>query len=455
VKRIRIAAGSAWSRDRFEPGADLIARGDIDYLCFDAMSEVTQSIAQVARLNDPRIPPYDPLLRKRIAPILKAAKERGVRIITNGGWMDPAAAAEEIIRIAEELGVTDLKVASVSGSDITDRVRDLGLNFVESDKPVADLRDKIISAEVYLGAEGIIQALAQGADIIVTSRVGDACPYMAAMAHEFGWSIDDHHNIAKGMIIGHLLECGAQVTGGCFADPGYKDVPDIANLSNPIVEVTEDRVVISKLPGTGGVVSEATCKEQLLYEVQDPARYYCPDVIADMTKVRFRQIAENEVEVLIDDAGLPKSPTYKALVGIMEGYMAEEMVLFAGPGAMNRAELTKRLLEERFARHSSQPTEVRMDFIGINSVHRESTPHVVDDPYEVVLRVAIKADTKEVVDTLGTEVDPLAVNGVAGIGKWGTFSPGARTRAIVGLNSVLVPREVVPFEVRYLECAGG
>lgn len=450
MKRVRIGSGSAWSRDRFEPAYDLVERGDIGYLCYDAMSEVTQSIAQVARIGDSSVPPYDPSLRQRVAPILKQCVERGIKIITNGGWMDPVAAADEVARIGRELGLPKLKVSAVTGSDLTDRVADLGLSFIEDGKPVAGVRDRIVSAEAYLGAEGIIECLKAGADVIVTSRVGDACAYLAALAHEFGWRIDDHHKMARGMIVGHLLECGAQVTGGCFADPGYKDVPDIANLGNPIVEVDENRIVISKLPGTGGVVSEATCKEQLLYEVQNPALYYCPDVIVDMTKVQFRQIGENQVEVSIDNAGKPKTPTLKALVGLLEGYIAEEMVLFAGPGAMARAELTKHLLLERFKKINLKATEIRMDYVGLNAVHRESSPPPPQaEPYEIILRIAIKTESKAEASRLGIEVDPLAVNGVSGIGKWGTFSPGSRIRQIVGLNSVLVPRDEVPFKVHH------
>lgn len=453
MKRVRLGSGSSWSRDRLQPAGDLVLRGDIDYLCFDAMSEVTMSITQAAMLNDPNILPYDPYLPLRIRPILKDCVERGVRLITNSGWLDPLAAARKILEIAGELDVAKLKVAVVTGSVLGDRVLDMGLTFIEDGNSVSESRDIFISAEVYLGAEGIIQALQAGADIVVTSRVGDACMYLAALAHEFGWSLDDPSLAAKGMIIGHLLECGSQVSGGCFADPGYKDVPDIANLSNPIAEVTEDKIVITKLPGTGGTVSVATCKEQLLYEVQDPSRYYCPDVVADLTKVTFRQVTENEVEVIIDDAGLPKTPTLKALIGLREGFIAEEMVLFAGPGALNRAELTKQILAERFKKIGLKADEIRTDYIGLSAVHREATPHVNNDPYEIILRIALKAKTREEAAKLGVEVDTLAVNGPAGVGKWGTHSPGTRIRPIVGLNSALVPREQVPFSVQVLDLA--
>ena len=292
-----------------------------------------------------------------------------------------------------------------------------------------------------------MEALRQNADVVITTRVADACVYLGPLAYEFGWSFDDHHLIAKGMIVGHLMECGCQITGGYFADPGYKDVPDLDNVGNPIAEVTEQRVVITKLPRTGGVVSEATCKEQLLYEVQDPSRYLCPDVIADLTKVSFKEVAENAVEVNITDAGLPKTPTLKALIGLKEGFIAEEMVLFAGPGAFARAQATKEILLKRFQRIALDAEEIRMDYIGINGVHRESSPAPTAEPYEVILRIAVKTKTRKEAEKLRREVDPLAVNGMSGTGKWATSAPGSRIRPVVGLNSALVPRDEVPVTV--------
>lgn len=447
MKTVKLASGASWARDRFEPAVDLVERGGIDYICFDAMSEVTMSMAQTARMHDPNVPPYDPYLRERIRPILKTCMERGIRIVTNGGWLDPLAAADEVLRIADELGITGVKVAAVTGSVISDKVKDLDLTFVEDGKPVSGVGTRLIVAEAYLGAEGIIEALDKGANVVVTGRIGDACMYLGPLAYEFGWSIDNHHAMAKGMIIGHLMECGTQISGGCFADPGYKEVPDIAELGHPIVEVSSNSIVITKLAGTGGVVTPATCKEQLLYEVQDPANYYCPDVVADMTKVAFRQVGPDRVEVLIDDAGRPKTPTLKALIGVNEGFIAEEMILFAGPGALKRAQLTEKILRARIAKINLDVEDMRVDFIGINGVHREATPTRNIDPYELILRIAIKTRTREEAMKLGREVDPIAVNGPAGVGKWGTHSPGTRVRAVVGLNSALVSREQVPFSV--------
>jgi hypothetical protein len=446
-KVVRLGSATGWARDRFEPAVDLVARGAVHYLCFDSMSEVTMSAAQVAMLEEHGTTPYDPYLEARLEPILRSCKAQGIKIITNQGWLDPKAAAEHVLRLGAAQGIEGLRVAAVCGGLLTERIRSMNLAFLETGQPIADCPNEIVSAETYLGARGIVEALDQGADVVITGRVADGCLYLGPLAHEFGWDFDDHHAMARGMVVGHLMECGCQVTGGYFADPGFKDVPDIANLGNPIADVSATSIVISKLDGTGGVVSLETCKEQLLYEVLDPSSYCCPDVVVDFNHVSLRQIAPNQVEVQADAAGRARTPTLKALIGVREGYVAEEMVLFAGPGAIARAELTRQILEARFARVDLRADEIRMDYVGHNSVHRGASPPPGVEPYEVVLRVAVKTASRHEAAKLRREVDPLAVNGPAGTGKWGTSAPGSRVRACVGLHSCLVPRGEVPWTV--------
>jgi hypothetical protein len=442
-KKVRLAAGAGWARDRFEPALDLVERGEIDYLCFDSMSEVTMSAAQTARMDHPDTRPFDPYLEERLAPILKECKRKKIRIITNQGWLDPHAAASQIISLAEQLGIADLRVAVVDGAILTDRIADLNLTVIETGCPVSENRERIVSAEAYLGAGGIRDALRQGADVVITTRIADGCLYLGPLAHEFDWDLDDFNLCARGMIIGHLMECGAQVSGGYFADPGFKEVPDLVDIGNPIVEVSEDAIVMTKLPRSGGLMSPATCKEQLLYEVEDPANYICPDCIADLTKVSFRQLSDNRVEVIIDHAGKPKTPFLKVLIGVFEGFLTEEMVIFAGFGALKRAQATEALLRERIRRIALDAQGIRFDYIGVNAVHREASPMPEVEPYEVVLRVAVKCTARVEAEKLRREIDPLAVNGVAATGKWATTSSGSRVRPVVGLDSCLVPRELV------------
>jgi len=448
-RSVRLGSATAWSRDRFEPAHDLVERGRLNYICFETMSEVTMSAAQVARVDgDGDSVAYDPYLVERLAPILAECKAKGIRIISNQGWLDPEGAARRVKELAESLGIADLRVAAVSGGILTDRVADMDLKYLETGKPVADTRADIVSAEVYLGCEGIVHALREQADVVLTTRVADAALYLGPLAYEFGWRLDDHEKMARGMVVGHLMECGAQLSGGYFADPGYKDVPDLENLGNPIAEVSEDSIVLSKLPGSGGLLSPATCKEQLLYEVGDPARYLGPDCITNFGAVTFSQSGADEVAVQVGrDVGAPRTATLKALVGLREGYMTEEMVIFAGPGATERARMTEALLRKRFETIGLRPRELRFDYLGVNGVHREASPPPTSASYEVILRVALKTADRAEADKLRKEIDPLAVNGVAGTGKWATSAVGSRVRSVIGLSSCLVPRELVQTKV--------
>ncbi|MGH3096154.1 MAG: acyclic terpene utilization AtuA family protein [Streptosporangiales bacterium] len=445
---VRLGAATAWSRDRFGPATDLARRGRLDYLCFESMSELTMSEAQMKKSTSPDKPSYDPYLEARLAPVLRDCHQNGTRIISNQGWLDPPGAAERVAGIARSEGINGARVAAVSGGDLTSRIADMGLRFEEDGEEVAAYRDRIVSAEAYLGAEGIVTALADSATVVLTARVADACLYMGPLAYEFGWSFDDHEALAQGMILGHLMECAGQVTGGYFADPGYKDVPDLANLGHPIAEVGDAGWYITKLPETGGLVSTETCKEQLLYEVGDPSGYLCPDTTVDFTSVRFAQAGENRVQV-IGGSGRPRPDTLKVLVGLREGYAAEEMVLFAGPGAVARAELARTVLLERFERTAVSAEDLRVDYVGLNSVHRELSPAPAAEPYEVVLRVAARCAERADAEKLRREVDPMAVNGPAATGKWAPM--GNRVRPVIGLRSVLVPRDEVDWSVTYVD----
>lgn len=450
-KLVRLAAATAWSRDRFEPASALVAQGGIDYLCFECMSEVTMSAAQAAIRDGGSTVPYDPYLIDRMRPILKDCKEKGIKVISNQGWLDPVAAAKQVCGLAHELGIADLKVAAVSGGNLTSIITELGIHFIENGQPVSACRESIVSAEAYMGGEGIAHALAGGADVVLTTRVADAALYYGPLAHEFGWQFDDYPSLGKGMVIGHLMECCAQVCGGYFADPGYKDVPHLVELGNPIVEVSKDRIVLTKQAHSGGLMSVATCKEQLLYEVHDPSAYYGPDCVTDLSEVEFRQIGPDRVEVITHDVGQPRPQTLKTLVGITEGFMTEEMVIFAGPSALERARMTQDLLQERFRRVHLQAEDVRFDYLGINSVHREASPspNLNAPPYEVILRVAVKTTAKSEAEKVRREIDPLAVNGVYGTGKWATTAGGSRVREIIGLDSCLVPREHAPWQLSF------
>lgn len=379
-KILRIGAGAAWWGDRIEPAALNAEHGRLDYLCFETMAEATVSAAQVRARRDPSFPGYDTYLDDRMRAVLPACMRQGTRIISNQGWINPQGAARRIVELLRELDITGVKVAAVGGSLITDRVLSLAPTILETGEPTQSIAHSLISAEAYLGAGPIVDALAEGAQIVVTGRVADPSLFLAPMAHEFGWDLLDHERVGAGSAIGHLMECGAQVTGGYFADPGLKDVPEPWNLAFPIAEVdAEGGVTLSKVDGTGGMISLQTVKEQMLYEVHDPANYITPDVVVDFTQARIEQLAPDRVRVT-GLTGKPRTPTLKVSMGCTEGFIGEDMFFYAGPGALRRAQLARRILEERLRIVKLDAEEVRIDFLGLNAVHGAATRRMRPSP---------------------------------------------------------------------------
>lgn len=446
-KILRIGAGAAWWGDRIEPAALNAEHGRLDYLCFETMAEATVSAAQVRARRDPSFPGYDTYLDDRMRAVLPACMRQGTRIISNQGWINPQGAARRIVELLRELGITGVKVAAVGGSLITDRVLSLAPTILETGAPTQSIAHSLISAEAYLGAAPIVDALAEGAQIVVTGRVADPSLFLAPMVHEFGWDLLDHERVGAGSAIGHLMECGAQVTGGYFADPGLKDVPEPWNLAFPIAEVdAEGGVTLSKVEGTGGMISLQTVKEQMLYEVHDPANYITPDVVVDFTQARIEQLAPDRVSVT-GLMGKPRTPTLKVSMGCTEGFIGEDMFFYAGPGALRRAQLAKRILEERLRIVKLDAEEVRIDFLGLNAVHGAATPANAPEPYEVAVRVAARTRSREEAVKVGREVDGMAVSGIAHTGK--RVPHQERTREVIGVWSSLVPREQVTAHIDY------
>ena len=445
MRQVRLGMGSAWWGDRIRPAAALAERGDLDYLLFETMAEATISAAQVRRRADPAFPGYDTYFDERIRAVLPACDGRGTKIVSNQGWINPEGARERCLEIAAELGLGRLRVAAVVGGIVTDRLDRLVGGVFDGGADLAAIRPSVISAEAYLGAEPIVEALAAGADIVITSRVADPSLALAPLIHEFGWPLDDWERLGRGTCVGHLLECAGQVTGGYFADPGYKDVPGLERLGFPIAEVAEDgTAVITKLREAGGMVSPATCKEQLLYEVHDPARYLTPDVTADFTGVEFEAAGPDRVRVS-GAGGFPRPDLLKVSIGCLEGFVAEDMFCYAGPGALERARLAERILRARLAEAEADADELRIDFVGLNAVHGEASPEPAAPPYEVAVRVAARARCRAEVEKVVREVDAIAVGGPAATGKRIPF--GARVREVVGVWSGLIPRAAVPTRI--------
>lgn len=444
MKPFRIGAGAGYSGDRIDPAQDLAERGELHALVFECLAERTIALAQLRRANDPRLG-YDPLLRERMHAVLPACVRQGVTIITNMGAANPQAAGEAILQVGREMKLERLRVAVVTGDDVLPWMLANDAPLIDSDETVRSLDGRLISANAYLGADALLPALASGADVVVTGRVADPALFLAPLMHHFGWKADDWHRMGQGIVVGHLLECAAQVSGGYIADPGFFDVPRLHDVGFPIAEVHEDgHCEITKLAGTGGRVDRLTCTAQLLYELEDPARYLQPDVVADFSGVRFTQAGPDRVAV--EGATGRERPTHlKATLGYREGYIGEGQISYAGPGARARGELALEILEERLKRLGLDSLEHRAELIGVNAMHG---PALGKDrePYEVRLRLALRAPTRAQAELAGQEVEALYLNGPGG-GGGVTLS----VREVVAAASALIPREAVHTGCRILE----
>jgi len=436
MKTIRIGAGAGFSGDRIEPAVELAEQGRLDYLVFECLAERTIALAQLARRQNPDAG-YDTLLEARMRAVLPACRERGVRIVTNMGAANPRAAAARVVQIARELGFHGLKVAAVTGDDVLDlalaenpalltgmgRLRDLGC-------------DDIQSANAYLGADGIVAALADGADVVIAGRVADPSLFLGPLMHEFGWASDDWDLLGRGVLVGHLLECAGQLSGGYFADPGVKPVPGLARLGFPFAEVSSDgSAVVSKAPGSGGRIDLRTVKEQLLYELTDPSAYLTPDVIADFSGVRMEDVGPDAV-ALSGARGRAAPDELKVSVGYLDGYVGEGQIAYAGAQAVERGRLALGIVQERLALTGVAVDELRCELIGLDAIFPGRSYAAVAPPREVRARVAGRCATLEAAQAIGAEVEALYTNGPAG--------GGGVTRsasAVVAIASILLPRD--------------
>lgn len=444
MRTIRIGSGAGYSGDRIEPAVELAEKGDIQYLVFECLGERTVALAQQARLKDPDSG-FDPLLEARMRAVLPTCIAKGIKIVTNMGAANPWAAARKTAEIARSLGLSKLKIAAVVGDDVFEVCKTLDLPLLEIDGTIKALGNRIVSANAYLGAEPIAQALRDGADVVITGRASDPALFLAPMIDAFGWAMDDWAMLGRGTVAGHLLECAGQITGGYFADPGYKDVAGLARLGFPIGEVGEDgSLVITKVAGSGGAVTARTCKEQLLYEVHDPKRYLQPDVIADFSHVTIEELALDRVRIA-GAGGAQRPDTLKVSVGYVDSYIGEGQMSYAGPGAVARGRLALDIVRERLQLTGVRSSELRFDLIGVNSLHGErlSQGH---DPYEVRVRVTGRTENLAEAVRIGNEVETLYTNGPAGGG--GAFKSA---RDVVAVASVLLPRELAAPSVRFVE----
>ena len=448
MKKIRIGCGAGCSYDRLEPAIELVEKGDIDYIVFECLAERTIANNQQQKLKDPS-KGYTPMLEPRIRGILRKCKEEGIKIVTNMGAANLEAAIKLILEITKEMDITDIKVAMISGDNITDDLEKYKeIVMWQSTHTLGELEAEIISANVYLGAEAIKEALDNGADIVVTGRVADVALFVGPLMHEFGWTENDLYKIGQATLLGHLLECGGQITGGYFADPGYKDVENLHILGHPIAEIDETGdFIVTKVKGSGGEVSLRTCKEQLLYEITDPSCYITPNAIVDFTKVCFRQIDKDVV--LVTGAISKGSPTtYKVNVGYCDCYIGEGEVSFGGLNSLPRAKMCADIIEKRLKIVGANINEYRVDYVGYNSLYKTNISDSFAPKEHSEIRLRISGRTKNYDDAMliAQELDYLYTNGPAG-------SSGIESgvKQVLSVGAIIIPKENINVQITYWE----
>lgn len=442
-KIIRIGSGAGYSGDRIDPAVELAEKGNIDYLVFECLAERTIALANQAKRKEPNAG-YDQLLDQRMYAVLKHIKDhqgnKKFKIISNMGAANPLAAMKRIKDIIQELGITDLKVAAVLGDDVLDKI--VGRDFVlDNGLNVDDLGEHVIAANAYLGIDGIVAALEKDADIIITGRVADPSLFLAPLVYEFNWSRSDWEKLGKGTAIGHLLECAGQITGGYFADPGIKDVPNLEHLGFPIAVVNQDaEAFITKVDGTGGCVTPSTCKEQILYELHDPQAYKTPDVTADFSHIQFDLKAENQVAITGATGG-ERPEQLKVTVGFLDGYIGEGQISYGGINALSRAKLAQQIVLARLEKNKVDMLDIRADLIGVNSLYGD-VASIQIEPWEVRLRIAAHCQNKTQATDVANEVESLYTNG-----PYGGGGAVKSVKEVLAVGSLYLPRSDINIQV--------
>ncbi|HEX3708815.1 MAG TPA: acyclic terpene utilization AtuA family protein [Pseudolabrys sp.] len=435
---LRIGTGAGFAADRLDPAVDLAQRGTLDVMVLECLGERTVAFAHRDRMADPRRG-YNTHLDRRMRALLPVCRDAGTTIITNMGAANPRAAAERTRDIARELGLAGLKVACIEGDDVSASVP-RSQTFMDEPGTLADIGRPIVGMNAYIGADAILPALAAGADVIVGGRLADPSMYLAAIIHRHGWDTADMIRMGAGTLVGHLMECGMQITGGYFADPGVKDVPRLAQCGYPIAEVAADgSAVITKLPATGGCVTEQTVKEQLLYEVHDPAAYLTPDVTADFSHVSLETLAPDRIRVFGAN-GRTRPEKLKVTVGFDDGFLAEAGVSYAGPSASARGRLAGEIVAARLKSAHGIATNTRINLIGANSLFA-SAGKARGESDDVRLHVALRTAKRDEAELMLWEVESLLCCGPAGGGGFrGSITPAVATKSVLIDRALVKPR---------------
>ena len=442
---LRIGTGAGFSSDRLDPARELAERGALDVLVFECIGERTMAFGRRDRRADPAAG-YSQYLERRLRAVLPACVEHGTRIVTNMGVANPRAATEKAAEVARDLGLRGLKIACIEGDDVSERI-DPGSEIPELGCTVGEVGRTLVGANAYVGVDALLPALASGAEVLISGRVADPSLFLAPMMAQYGWREDDWEALGAGTLAGHLLECAGQVTGGYFADPATKPVAGLARLGFPIAEIDADgAAVITKLDETGGVVDARTVKEQLLYEIHDPVAYLTPDVTADFSGATVEQVGPDRVRVT-GASGRERPERLKVTLGFDGGFLAEGEIGYAGVGAHARARLAAEVLRERITGLHGVNEPLRIDLIGVASLHASAGAAAAHaEVADVRVRAALRTRSEETAELLLWEVESLLCNGPAGGGGF----RGRATPSIV-TYSCFIARDLVRPQLHVIE----
>lgn len=448
-EKIRIASGQGFWGDLIDAPYHQVTRGDIDYLVMDYLAEVTMSILQKQKNKNPEFGYARdiPELMRRILPI---CKEKNIKVITNGGGVNPEACAGAVKKIAEELGINDLKIGVVLGDNIKDRIDEIieqgsELKNMETGESIKLIKDKILSANVYFGAFPIVEALQKGADIVITGRTTDTGLTLAPMIYEFGWDKENYDLMAAGTVAGHILECGGQASGGNFLGD-WESVENMAEIGFPIAEAfPSGEMIITKHENSGGKVSFETVAEQLVYEIGNPVDYITPDCVADFTSIKLEDEGKNRVKVF-DVIGKPETEFYKVSCSYADGYSAVSTLTYSWPQALTKAKAADKILRKRLENLNLHFDEIRTEFVGYNATHETLAPEMDEDKInEIMLRIAVRSKDYKSVERFGKEIAPLILTGPPSVTGFAGGRP--KPSEVVAYWPALIPKKLVKPEV--------
>ncbi|MCK9426971.1 MAG: DUF1446 domain-containing protein [Ignavibacteriaceae bacterium] len=451
--KIRIASGQGFWGDLIEAPIYQVTKGEIDYLVMDYLAEVTMSILQKQKNKNPELGYAKdiPELMKRILPI---CKEKNIKIITNGGGVNPISCGKAVLKIAELLGIKGLKIGIVLGDDIREEIDEIltsgsELKNMETGESIVTVKDKLLSANVYFGAFPIVEALQNGADVVITGRTTDTGLTLAPMIYEFGWKSNEYDLLSAGTIAGHILECGAQSTGGNFLGD-WESIPNFAEIGFPICEAFPNgEFIITKHESLGGKVTVETVSEQLLYEIGNPQEYITPDCVADFTSIKLKQSGENRVRIF-GITGKPETEFYKVSCSYADGFSASGSLTYSWPKALTKAKVADQILRKRLELLNLSFDEIRSEFVGYNSCHGPLARELDEDLInEIQLRVSVRSYDYYSVERFGKEIAPLILTGPPSVTGFAGGRP--KPNEVVAYWPALLPKKLVEPKVEMLE----